>query len=127
MLRLSALKSASQELTTVQVARNTLAHQWEASIQINWVRAVAAIRSSDSAYIASLQQEMDSTTKVVSEIQKTLETSVTDDQGKSLMADIARNREKYRNARSELLKKKKAGEDVADAVERDLRPIAEAT
>ena len=125
MARLGALKNASHEFASVQVARSTLAHQWEANININWVRAVASIRTSDAAYIGRLQQEMDATTKNNTEIQKQLEEMVADAPGKSLMAEIAKNREAYRNARAELLKKKKAGEDVTEAVDRDLRPIAE--
>ena len=125
MMRLNALKTASHDFATTQVERNTLAHQWETSIRINWVRAVAAIRSSDAAYVGSLQLEMDATSKSVSDIQKRLEDSVTDEEGKSLMKEIGQSREKYRTARAELLKRKKAGEDVAEAVERDLRPIAE--
>ena len=125
MARLGALKNASHEFASVQVARSTLAHQWEANIHINWVRAVASIRSSDAAYIERLQQEMDATTKSNSEIQKQLEETVTDGPGKVLMAEVAKNRETFRNARAELLKKKKAGENVAEAVDRDLRPVAE--
>jgi len=126
MMRLSSLKEASHVFSTTQVQQSTLGHQWEAHININWVRAVAAIRTSDPAYVESLQREMDTTTKSVSEIQKTLESSVTHDSGKALMAEIAKKREAYRSARAELLKKKKSGEDVNALVDRDLRPIAEA-
>ncbi|WP_342620819.1 methyl-accepting chemotaxis protein [Rhodoferax sp. GW822-FHT02A01] len=125
MARLGALKSASHDLVEVQVQRSTLAHQWEASININWVRAVASMRSADAGYVDVLQKEMDATTKSISEIQKKLETLVQDDAGKALMADVAKSREAYRNARAELLKKKKAGEDVAPLIDHDLRPIAE--
>lgn len=126
MIRLSALKNASHEFATAQVEQSTLAHQWEANININWVRAVASIRTSDAEYTESLQRDMDATTKSVTEIQKKLETLTSDESGKALMANIGQKRESYRTARAELLKKKKAGEDVSSLVERDLHPVAEA-
>ena len=46
MLRLNALKNASHEFATTQVERSTLAHPWEADININWVRAVAVATAS---------------------------------------------------------------------------------
>jgi methyl-accepting chemotaxis protein len=125
MARLGALKSASHDLVEVQVQRSTLAHQWEAGININWVRAVASIRASDATYIEALQKDMDATSKEVSEIQKKLASMVQDDAGKAAMADIAKSRQAYLSARSELLKKKKAGEDVTAQVDSALRPIAE--
>ncbi len=41
------------------------------------------------------------------------------------MAEVAKSRESYRNARAELLKKKKAGEDIAAAIDRDLQPVVD--
>jgi len=68
---------------------------------------------------------MDATSKVIADTQKQLETLVQGETGKKLMAEVARTRELYRNARAELLKKKKAGEDISALIDRDLRPMAD--
>jgi len=125
VLRMQALMTASHDLVSVQVERSGLARHWESNIRINWVRADAALRSGDAAYIAALQKEMDATTQSNSDIQKRLEAVVQDDAGKALMADVAKNREFFRKSRGELLARKKAGEDVSAAIERDLKPVVE--
>jgi len=125
MVRLGVLKAASHDLATVQVERSALARHWESNIRINWVRADAALRSNDAAYIATLQKEIDATTQSNTEILKRLEAVVQDPVGKALMAEVGKNREIFRKARADLLVKKKAGEDVGAAIENDLRPIVD--
>ncbi len=68
VLRLGNLDAASKEFATTQVERSTLAHQWEANIRMNWVRALASLRSSDPVFIDTFQKDMDATTKDISEI-----------------------------------------------------------
>jgi methyl-accepting chemotaxis protein len=123
--RLDTLKAASHVMATTQMESSTLAQRWEANININWIRAAASIRATDPAYISVLQQDMDATSKLIADIQKKMETLVQDEAGKALMADIARKRELYRKARSELLKRKNSGEDISAQIDRDLRPMAD--
>jgi methyl-accepting chemotaxis protein len=54
-----------------------------------------------------------------------LETSALSEAGKARMADVAKARELYRNARAGLLKKKKAGEEVSALIDKDVRPMAD--
>jgi methyl-accepting chemotaxis protein len=122
--RLGLLRAASHELATIEIERETLARSWTASIELNWVRTAAALSATDPAYIGKLQADMDTTTKVVSDIQKRIEPLIQDAQGKQLLADIARTRELYRGPRADLLKKKLAGEDVSAALEQVLRPLS---
>ncbi len=123
--RLGTLKAVSQEMATTQMERSSQAQRWEANININWIRAAASLRATDMAYIDALQTDMDATSKVIADTQKQLNTLVQGETGQKLMAEVARTRELYRNARAELLKKKKAGEDISALIDLDLRPMAD--
>ncbi len=123
--RLGTLSAASQNIATVELQRSLLAQRWASQIGINWVRASAALKTSDTTYIEALQKDMAATSKSISEDQKQLEAMVVDDAGKQLLQEVARHRKTYVDARAELIKRQKAGQDIMDAVDRDLRPLAE--
>ena len=123
--RLNSLKNTSHRMVTIQFTQTSLAQRWEAHIRSNWVRAEASLRAKDPTYVEVLQKDMDATSKVIAQLQKDLETSDLSDAGKARMAEVAKARELYRNARAELLKKKKAGEEVTDLIDKDLRPMAD--
>jgi methyl-accepting chemotaxis protein len=122
--RLGTLKAAANDLATIEMDRSTLAARWSANINLNWVRTSAALFASDAAYVKVLQAEMETTSKLIGETQKQLEPLITDAKGKDLLAEISKAREIYRGPRSELMKKKLAGEDVAEAVKSTLQPLA---
>ncbi|MCV2354305.1 methyl-accepting chemotaxis protein [Paucibacter sp. B2R-40] len=122
--RLGTLKAAANDLATVEMERSSLAARWSANINLNWVRTSAALFASDAAYVKALQADMEATSKLIGETQKQLEPLITDTKGKDLLADISKAREIYRGPRSELMKKKLAGEDVAEAVKSNLQPLA---
>ncbi len=122
--RLGTLKAASHELATIEMERSTLAQRWSANINLNWVRTAAALFAADPAYVKTLQAEMDATSKLISETQKRLEPLITDVRGREIVAEIGKAREAYRGPRSDLMKKKLAGEDVAEAVKTNLQPLA---
>ncbi len=122
--RLGTLKAAANDLATLEMERSSLAARWSANINLNWVRTSAALFAADATYVKALQAEMDITSKLIGETQKQLEPLITDAKGKALLADISKAREVYRGPRSELMKKKLAGEDVADAVKSNLQPLA---
>ena len=123
--RLGALKAVNQEIATTEMERRSLAQRWTADVNVNWVRASSALKTSDGAYIEVLQKDMAATSKITSETQKKLEALIQDDKGKQLMADVAKRRSIYLDARAGLLAKKKSGEDISAAVDRDLRPLAD--
>jgi len=122
--RLGTLKAAANDLATIEMDRSTLAARWTANINLNWVRTSAALLASDAAYVKSLQADMETTSKLIGETQKQLEPLIADAKGRDLLADISKARESYRGPRSELMKKKLAGEDVAEAVKSNLQPLA---
>ena len=126
VMRLGTLKAANQQIATTELQRSLLAQRWASQININWVRAAAALKTTDAAYIEALQKDMAATSKAISEDQKQLESLVQGELGtQQLMASVAKNRTTYVEARAGLLKKQKAGENISDAVDRELRPLAE--
>jgi methyl-accepting chemotaxis protein len=123
--RLEALKRDSHQVATIDMERSVMAHRWSALIELNWVRTLAALRSTDTAQFEGWVQDMDKTSKQISEVQKQLEQSLGDDvAGKALMAEVATAREAYRGPRAALMKARRAGDDVSAAVEAQLRPLA---
>ena len=123
--RLSTLKEATVRISSVEIERNELAMHWKAAIDLNWVRASAALKTSDAAYISSLGAEMAATSKEVTEGQKKLEALMEGAKSKELLAKVAAERKVYVDARAKLLERKKAGEDVFAQVDSELRPLAQ--
>jgi len=123
--RIGSLKDTSHEIGTVELQRSLLAQRWASQININWVRASAALKTSDVAYIDALQKDMAATSKAISDDQKQLESMVQGDAANALMASVAKSRKIYVDARAALIKRQKDGENISDAVDRELRPLAE--
>jgi methyl-accepting chemotaxis protein len=122
--RLSVLKDASVRIATIEMQRNSLAQDWKSAIDLNWVRASAALKTNDAAQIAALGIDMTATSKRATEIQKQLVALIDDDKEKQLLDRVAVTRSAYVGARAKLLERKKAGEDVAALVDTDLKPMA---
>jgi methyl-accepting chemotaxis protein len=123
--RLGTLKTAAVDVATVNIDRKALSQKWSSDINLNWVRTAAALQAADPVYLKELQTQMEATSKTISENQKRLEPVLQDSKAKDLMASIGKTRELYRSARSELMKKKLAGEDVGSAVKTTLLPLAD--
>ena len=123
--RLGSLKDTSHEIGTVELQRSLLAQRWASQITINWVRASAALKTTDVSYIDALQKDMAATSKAISDDQKQLESMMEDEASKALMAKVAKDRKTYVDARAALIKRQKDGENISDAVDRELRPLAE--
>jgi len=123
--RLGTLSETSKQIATVELQRSLLAQRWASQININWVRASAALKTSDTAYIEALQKDMAATSQSISSDQKQIESMVVDAAGQTLLADVAKHRKTYLDARAALIKRQKAGEDILGAVDTELRPLAE--
>ena len=121
---LSALKSYSQNLVATQMKQESVAHDWAWQINLNWVRALSAFKTHDADYIATLQKDMAATSRTISENQKELEQLSTDDASRQLMSAVASTRTAYVTTRMDLLKRQQAGEDLSQAVDKELRPLA---
>jgi methyl-accepting chemotaxis protein len=125
--QIEKLKDAGHNVATMEMERKGLAQSWSASIELNWVRTAAALRSSDAGHVRALMKDMEQTSKFVSRIQQQLEQGLQDDDlARALMADVGAARERYRGPRAALMKAREAGADVSAAVEKELQPLAEA-
>jgi methyl-accepting chemotaxis protein len=124
--RLQELAHTTRQLATIDNEKLQLAVQWRQTIDLNWVRTRAAILDSDTSRIAAWQADMDKTSEVTLASRKRIIELVQTDVGKQLIADIDAAREAYRTPRANVMKARKAGEDVTAALERDLKPLAEA-
>ncbi|RJP72309.1 MAG: HAMP domain-containing protein [Comamonadaceae bacterium] len=124
--RLQELAHTTRQLATIDNEKLQLAVQWRQTIDLNWVRTRAAILDSDTSRIAAWQADMDKTSEVTLASRKRIIELVQTDVGKQLIADIDAAREAYRTPRANVMKARKAGEDVSAALERDLKPLAEA-
>ena len=123
--RLEALKEANQAIATVEMQRSLLAQRWASFIEANWVRTSALMRSSDPVYLAALRKDMAAATESVSQAQKQLEAMMQDSKGQALMADVARQRKTYSDFRAALQKRQAQGDDITQALDNELRPLAD--
>jgi methyl-accepting chemotaxis protein len=123
--RLGSLKASSHHVATIELERQTLVQAWVADIHLNWARTLASLKAVDVAYIETLKKDMDATSVTTVAKQKRMEALVQDDQGKQLMADIAKARDTYRSKRDEIRDMAKLGEDVTTMVDQTLRPLSE--
>ena len=123
--RLEALKEANQAIATVEMQRSLLSQRWASFIEANWVRTSALMRSSDPVYLAALRKDMAAATESVSQAQKQLEAMMQDSKGQALMADVARQRKTYSDFRAALQKRQAQGDDITQALDNELRPLAD--
>jgi methyl-accepting chemotaxis protein len=120
---LQKLKLDNKQIATVHNQRNTLALRWSAAINLNWLRLQALLKTSDVAYITSLQKDIAETVNGINTVQKELDALISDEQGQALVDQVGKSRQRYRDIRDALLKRKLAGEDVGAEVDRDLQPL----
>ena len=125
VLSLGTLKETAHMIISAEMERTSLAKNWSAYINLNWVRTVALLKTTDTVYAAALASEMATTSKATSETQKKLVTLLQDAVGQKLMEDVAKSCAAYLEARAALLNQKNSGTDVSAAVDRELRLLAE--
>ncbi len=124
--RLQELVQTTRQLATIDNEKLQLAVRWRQTIDINWVRTRAAILDSDTSRIPMWQADMDKTSEITTASRKRMLELVQSDMGKQMLADIDAAREAYRTPRGNVLKARLAGEDMSVALDRDLKPLAEA-
>ncbi|MCW5670294.1 MAG: HAMP domain-containing protein [Hydrogenophaga sp.] len=124
--RLQELVQTTRTLAGEDNEKLQLAARWRQTIDVNWVRTRAAILDSDTSRIPMWQADMDKTSEITTASRKRMIELVHSDTGKGLLADIDAAREAYRTPRAAVLKARMAGEDMSAALDRDLKPLAEA-
>jgi methyl-accepting chemotaxis protein len=123
--RLQELAGTTHTLGTTDSEKMKLALEWRQTTEMNWIRTQAILRDANPEASKGWKPEMDSTSARVDTIRKRLIELVQSEEGKALLAKIDSARDAYRVPRAELLKKKAAGEDVQDALGKDLKPLAD--
>ncbi len=123
--RINNIAATAEALGTTESEKLALAIQWHDAVELNWVRTVAAVRDADASHLAAWQGEMDVTTEAISAIAKRIQAMTQTPAENDLRKEIDAAREKYREARGQLLKEKKAGGNVAALLEADVKPKAE--
>ncbi|MBW0172103.1 MAG: HAMP domain-containing protein [Hydrogenophaga sp.] len=124
--RLQELVQTTRMLAQEDNEKLQLAVRWRQTIDLNWIRTRAAILDADLSRVPMWQAEMDKTSEVTQAARKRMIELVQTEGGKQLIADIDAAREAYRTPRAAVVKARMAGEDVSAALDRDLKPLAEA-
>lgn len=124
--RLQELEKVTQQLTTVDNERLRATMEWRQAIESNWIRTRAAALDSSTDRLTAWQAEIEKTSATATTARKTVEGLIRTDAGRQLVINIDKAREAYRGPRTELLKRKAAGEDVASILENEIAPLADA-
>jgi len=125
VVRLNDIAKTTRDLATVDNETLQLAVGWRHIIDLNWVRTQAAMYDADPKHIDWWQKEMDKTSDTFNPSRKRLIELIQSDEGKSILKEVDAARIAYRGPREAIVKKRMAGEDVADSLEKDLRPLAD--
>ena len=123
--RLQELANTARALATVENEKLQNAVAWRQTIDLNWIRTKAALLDADTSRIEMWQKEMDKTTEISLASRKRLLELMVSPEGKAMINDVDVAREAYRTPRAKLLKLKAAGEDVKDALDKQLFPLAD--
>jgi methyl-accepting chemotaxis protein len=118
--RLEQLTKTARSLGTVESEKLSLAIRWRALVELNWARTQGAVRA-DAARLPTWQAEMDKSSADFNDDQVRLRELVKGTAGAALAVDIDAAREIYRKTRSDMLKRKKAGEDVTATLDGEVR------
>ncbi|MDR3003095.1 MAG: methyl-accepting chemotaxis protein [Acidovorax sp.] len=124
--RLQELERVTQQLTHIDNERVRATEQWRQTVELNWVRTQAAVMSSDAQYFDALRAEMDKTSEATNMAQDIVERLIRSEAGRQLVNAIEQAREAYRGPRGALLVRKANGEDVTEALHKEVAPLAEA-
>jgi methyl-accepting chemotaxis protein len=123
--RLQALADTTQVLGTLDSEKMKLALEWRQTTEMNWIRTQAILRDTNPQASKVWKPDMDQTSARVDAIRKRLIELLQSDEGRALLAKIDSTREAYRVPRADLLKRRAAGEDVQDALNKTLKPLAD--
>ena len=122
--RLQELADTTQHMGSIDSEKMRLAQEWHQTTELNWVRTEAVLRDANPAAVGVWKPEMDQTSARIDVLQKRLAELVQSDEGRAMLSKIDASRAAYRTPRTELLKKKAAGEDIKDALANVLSPLA---
>ncbi len=126
-VRLTTTEAALQ--SNIEIAKRAkLADAWLARTQLNVTRAVAIAKTQGQGVVADyFEPMMKATTAEITEIQKTLESTIVSERGKALFADVSEKRKLYLDVRKKVGELQKAGDNAGAValVTSEMLPAAE--
>ncbi len=117
-IQLTEIQSLSNELTTQQAERSSLAQRWRQNIALSSTRTLMLGMLSNSALIEALAAKIRASNQDMSAVNEKLQQLETSPDGRLLLASIAELDAKYRSECEALVKAGKVGGSIAEAVER---------
>ena len=100
--------------------------RWRENTQKNWIRTRAMLLNADPQFNAIWEPEIAATSAAISEGQKKIESLLRTEEGIRLFKGLDSHRAAYRNLRTALMQQSANGDHVADRVESELKPLADA-
>ncbi len=108
--RLQGVASATSEMMQVPLAKERMISDWSGKIDSGIRRTTAIARSSDPSLGAYFAEESKASSAASGELQKKIETLISDDDEKELFGRIGEQRKVYLSSRDQINKLKTAGE-----------------
>ena len=100
--------------------------RWRENTQKNWIRTRAMLLNASPQFNAIWEPEIAATSAAISEGQKKIESLLRLEEGIRLFKGLDSHRAAYRNLRTALIQQSANGDHVADRVESELKPLADA-
>ena len=123
--QMRVLTTTARNLATSDAEKLQVSERWRQTIDLNWIRTKAAILDGNPTRIAAWQKEMDQTSEISVASRKRAIDLIDSPEGIAMLKDIDDARAAYRNPRAELLKRRAMGDDIGQALETELRPLAD--
>ena len=123
IVSVTALQRSNEHIATSELKRQDLVQQWQTDIQMNWLRTEALLKSNEAAYASKLKKDMSAVVEVQSKRMEEVRGYLLPGREKELYDRAIAARDAYRVKRTELVKAKEAGDDVAAQVDAALAPV----
>ena len=119
----TALQHSNEHIATSELKRQNIVHQWQTDIQMNWLRTEAFLKAGDAQYAGKLKKDMSAVVEVQSKRMQEVQGYLLPGREMQLYDQAIAARDAYRVKRTELVKAKEAGQDVAAQADSVLAPI----
>ena len=100
--------------------------RWRENREKNWIRTRAMLLNASPQFNAIWEPEIAATSAAISESQKKIESLLRIEEDIRLFKGLDSHRAAYRNLRTALMQQSANGDHVADRVESELKPLADA-
>lgn len=123
VMSVTALQHSNEHIATSELKRQGIVHQWQTDIQMNWLRTEAFLKASDAQYASKLKKDMSAVVEVQSKRMQEVRGYLLPGKETQLYEQVIAARDAYRVKRTELVKAKEAGQDMAAQADTVLAPV----